>query len=324
MERQNELLQYGLSHIAQCKRVTGDIWQAHIGAGAIASYFFVRDNDLDVETAEEVKRQAGLMTAKHPSEEAADASPVCDRARAEAMLTEALEETLDRLHWVGHNAIYVAVSLQAIRELGQWGSERDIEGIVELIRSFKGTIPGRSWIGVTASEVKRMGIEESDGMPRIDGPEQLSAFVLGEMSAFKTIYRAEAHHDLIGHMLTFSHALNILHDLGYRELFEEGLPSLLILAKALRASRRVEQEEEVKLVSPVDKKPLVRSPRSRYLPHEREYWQQNFGEHEWDYGHVFKFPFSFYDHLRRVDDESLRERAMEQFRYIVQPSPMED
>ncbi|MCR2806885.1 hypothetical protein [Paenibacillus soyae] len=315
---ERQLLAYGLSLIAQCKRATGDIWQAHIGAAAIGGYFLAHEYGLDDETAEAIRSQADRMRAKHPTVKAASSSPDCVPERAEAMIADALEQTLDRLHWVGHNVIYSAVSLKALRELGQWGNEDDIAGIVELIRAFKGTIPGRSWIGVTASEVKRMSIEESDGMPRIEGADQLSEFVLVELAAFQTIYRAESHHDLIGHLLTFSHGLNMLHDLGFRELFEKGVPSLLVLAKALRGSRIVERAEAVKLVSPVDRLPLVRSPRSAHLPHEREYWQQDFAGHDWDFGHVFKFPFSFYDHLRRVTDESLRARAMEQFRYIVQ------
>ncbi|PFA60117.1 hypothetical protein CN931_16330 [Bacillus sp. AFS054943] len=40
-------------------------------------------------------------------------------------------------------------------------------------------------------------------------------FILNELSKFNIIYRAESHHDLIGHMLTYSHAINIMYDLGH-------------------------------------------------------------------------------------------------------------
>ncbi|RJE90253.1 hypothetical protein D3P07_08585 [Paenibacillus sp. 1011MAR3C5] len=155
---ENRILKDALSIIADCKRQTNDIWDAHFGAAAIASYF-----------------------------------------------------------------------------------------------SFENTIPGRSWIGYRVSEVKRITIDENDPFPSIGNTEQLSAFILNELASFQTIFRAEAHHDLIGHALTYSHALNILYDLGHITY--------------------------------------------------------------WDFGHVFKFPFSFYNHLNRLSVQM--PKAEDNFRYLV-------
>ncbi|TBL77405.1 hypothetical protein [Paenibacillus thalictri] len=111
----------------------------------------------------------------------------------------------------------------AIHELNGWGSTEEVAGITDLILSFKKSIPGRSWIGYSASEVKRMQILDEDGFPTITNPKELSWLVLEQLTKFPVIYRGEAHHDLIGHMLTFSHALNILYDLGHVSFFERGL-----------------------------------------------------------------------------------------------------
>lgn len=238
-----------------------------------------------------------------------------DRAKAEAAVLNALERTIDGLHWVGHNVIYSAASLSAIRELNGWGTDEQIAGIVELIASFEKTIPGRSWIGYSASEVKRLPIAPEDGFPAIAGPEDVSAFVLAELVSFPVIYRAEAHHDLIGHLLTFSHALNVLHDLGYPEFFERGLVPLLKLAKALRASRSISDVETVKVVSPVDRLPLQPAKRSAYLPLDSEFWAEDYERTNWDFGHVFKFAHSFYDHLARVKKPELS--YIEAFRYVI-------
>lgn len=59
-----------------------------------------------------------------------------------------MEYTIDELHWVGHNVIYAALSLLAMKELQKWGNNQAIEGITDLILSFQKTIPGRSWIGL--------------------------------------------------------------------------------------------------------------------------------------------------------------------------------
>ena len=85
---------------------------------------------------------------------------------AETMILAELDKTIGELHWVGHAVIYSSLSLLALHELRGWGSYEDIVGISELIHSFERTIPGRSWIGYSASEVKRLQIEEATRSPR--------------------------------------------------------------------------------------------------------------------------------------------------------------
>ena len=235
---------------------------------------------------------------------------------AERDIVQALADTLDGLHWVGHNFIYSALAVRALRELGAWGTADDIGCIAALVRSFKGTIPGRSWIGYRVSEVKRLAREADSEAEGVDNPAQLSGLVLSELAAFKRIYRAEAHHDLIGHMLTFSHALNLLHDFGYGELFRAGLPQLLAMIKVLLASRELDKDGGMLLVSPVNRLPLRLALRAEWLPTAEAYWTEERAADDWDFGHAFKFPCSFYDHLRRAAD-CPRDSAVENFRYIV-------
>jgi hypothetical protein len=319
MAEDKESLKSGLSIISTCRARTGDIWDAHIGAAAIASYFFMKDNDLPKETAASVARQAKAMVECHHGGSESGATAVTRAGiglqEAETMILAELDKTIEELHWVGHPVIYSALSLLALHELRGWGSYEDIAGISELIHSFERTIPGRSWIGYSASEVKRLQIEEADHIPEIHHPDQLSKFILGELAAFQTIYRAEAHHDLLGHMLTYSDALNLLHDLGHEDLFRRGLTPLFKLVKVLRRSRMIHPADPIRLVSPVDKMPLVESQRSEWLPTEHEYWSFDYSGLDWDFGHVFKFPFSFYNHLRR--DLIAGAGAIEHFRYII-------
>jgi|GEM_PF-565882 len=329
------LLADGLAILAQCKAQTGDIWAAHYGAGAIAAYWLSRHPGLAATAAARIKSKARAMLdarcfpAAAPSPESAamsvqDARRFSEAVRvsaaigvpeAEALIVAALESTADGLHWVGHHFIYAAISLLALTELGGWGNERDIAGIAGLIRAFAGTIPGRSWIGYTPAEVKRLTLAEGE-WPHVDGGGPLSELVLGELAAFRTIYRAEAHHDLIGHMLTFSHALNVLHDRGHRQLYDRGLPALFKLIQVLRASRELQPgQTPPALHSPVDRLPLTPAKRSASLPLEGTYWERDWAALDWDYGHVFKFPFSFYDHMRRF--AAPNPGALENFRYIV-------
>ncbi|WP_285768500.1 hypothetical protein [Peribacillus sp. SI8-4] len=313
----NGLLNEGLSIISRCKKETGGIWQAHFGAAAIAGHFFVKDNELNENLAHLVLAQLKAMIESQCAGRK-EYGPVreSDMDMAERSILQALDKTVDRLHWVGHNIIYGAISLLALRELKEGGAKTcDLSGIADLILFFENSIPGRSWIGYSAAEVKRIEITKEDNMPIIENANDLSLFVLEELAYFPIIYRAESHHDLIGHMITFSHALNILFEAGHVSLFHRGLQPLLKLVKVLRGSRAVKSGDAIKLFSPVDQLPLQKAARSQWLPTECGYWTKDLSRNSWDFGHTFKFPFSFYDHVRRMG--RVKARYIENFRYII-------
>ncbi|SFB15455.1 hypothetical protein SAMN05216312_10484 [Cohnella sp. OV330] len=318
------LLKKGLTVIASCRERTGDIWEAHFGAAAIAAYFFIAENRLDDDVARKIAEQADRMVTRRLGEpvnlvradpDMADREAKRSANDDERVVVEALEETIDGLHWVGHNAIYAAASLKAIRELDGWGAAADVEAISQLIRSFKGKIPGRSWIGYKTSEVKALTPPEEGGPAGIEDGAALSRAVLQELAAFGTIYRAEAHHDLIGHMLTFSHALVTLEELGYPALFKRGLLPLFKLVRVLRASRYLQPGEPIRLFSPVDREPLALARPSTSLPTESAFWDKERSGDEWDFGHAFKFPYSFYHHAARAGGADAA--AYDRFRRIV-------
>lgn len=58
------VLKDGLSIISQCKKETNDIWHAHFGAAAIASYFFMKDNNMEEEITQSMFSQTKMMLSK--------------------------------------------------------------------------------------------------------------------------------------------------------------------------------------------------------------------------------------------------------------------
>ncbi|PGO21702.1 hypothetical protein CN984_28280 [Bacillus cereus] len=308
------VLKGGLSIISQCKKQTNDIWHAHYGAAAIASYFFMKDNNIEEEIARNMHSHTKMMLNKQNLDEIIDSKEEIDFQSAEKMIIKSLENTIDELHWVGHNVIYAALSLLAMKELQKWGDNQAIEGITDLILSFQKTIPGRSWIGFTTKEVKQLSIKD-EIQSELRNPKQLSKFILNELSEFKIIYRAESHHDLIGHMLTFSHAINIMYDLGYKDIFQRGIRPLLKLVYVLRASKKLMLNTEINLYSPIDHLPLIESRRANVLPTENQFWLKDYSEFDWDFGHVFKFSYSYFDHIKRTPE--YKDITLEKFRFVI-------
>lgn len=308
------VLRDGLSIISQCKRQTNDIWHAHFGAAAIASYFFLKDNNMDKEITRNMYYQTKRMLNKQNLGEVIDNKEKNDFQSAEKKIIKSLEHTIDELHWVGHNVIYAALSLLAMKELQKWGDNQEIEGITNLIFSFRKTIPGRSWIGVTTKEVKQLSITDEIAS-ELRNPKQLSTFILKELSQFHIIYRAEAHHDLIGHLLTFSHAINIMYDLGHSDIFHRAMRPLLKLVYVLRASQKLTSNSEIALHSPIDCLPLIESKCAHALPTENQFWLKDYGEFDWDFGHIFKFSYSYFDHIKRAP--KYKDITLEKFRFII-------
>ncbi|OOR27210.1 hypothetical protein [Bacillus wiedmannii] len=308
------VLRDGLSIISQCKKQTNDIWHAHFGAAAIASYFFMKDNNMEEEIAHCMYSQTKMMLNNQNLGEIIDSKEEIDFQSAEKMIIKSLEHTIDELHWVGHNVIYAALSLLAMKELQKWGDNQAIEGITNLILSFRKTIPGRSWIGFTTKEVKQLSIND-EIESEFKNPKQLSKFILKELSQFNIIYRAESHHDLIGHLLTFSHAINIMYDLGHIDIFHRAIRPLLKLVYVLRASQNLMPNTEINLHSPIERLPLIESKRAHVLPTENQFWLKDYSAFNWDFGHVFKFSYSYFDHIKRVPE--YKDITLDKFRFVI-------
>ncbi|PEC86821.1 hypothetical protein [Bacillus cereus] len=308
------VLKGGLSIISQCKKETNDIWHAHFGAAAIASYFFIKDNNVEEEIIRSMYSQTKMMLNKQNLSGIIENKEEIDFQSAEKTIIKSLEHTIDELHWVGHNVIYAALSLLALKELQKWGDNQAIEGIANLLLSFQKTIPGRSWIGFTTKEVKQLSIK-NEMESKLRNPKQVSKFILKELSQFNIIYRAESHHDLIGHLLTFSHAINIMYDLGHRDIFYRAIRPLLKLVYVLRASQNLTSNSEINLHSPIDSLPLIESKRGHVLPTENQFWLKDYSASDWDFGHVFKFSFSYFDHIKRAP--KYKDITLEKFRFIM-------
>lgn len=132
----------GLTSIGRCKENTGDIWQAHFGSAVIAAYFFSLENRVPDKVELRIASQVDSMISRH--QEAFQ--PVYPRGKSGASdrrIAEALEGTVDRLCWVGHNVIYTSLTLKALRQVPTAATPELIEGVATLIRSFEKSIPGR-------------------------------------------------------------------------------------------------------------------------------------------------------------------------------------
>jgi hypothetical protein len=312
VERHREYLRAGLTSLALCAERTKKWNDGHWGAAVLAGCFLVEENDIDLQCEQAVERQLSLFIKTHrerfePRFEPAPAAP-----DGTSPLVMALERNIDRLCWVGHNVIFAALSLKALRRVPELTGT--IPGLARMTALFDRSIPGRSWIGWTVREVQDVSIDES--VLSLTNPADVSRVVLEELSAFQTVFDAESHHDLIGHMLDFAQAVNVLHDLGYEQLFHRAVAPLRRFIVVLRSSQSLTLGQTLAITSPVDRPPLREVAAIKEDPLTALYWRRDFARRTWDGGHVFKFPYAYYDHARRVGLD-VRARSRQNFMKVL-------
>jgi hypothetical protein len=308
----HDYLRAALTSLARQGERSRQWGDGHWGAAVAAGCFFVEESVADAECAREIERQMALFIATYADRFAPAIEQSSPPDDAVGPLLAALDGNIDRLCWVGHNVIYAALSLNALRRVPDLAGA--VPGIARLTALFDRSIPGRSWIDWTIPQVRDTRVDET-ALP-LSTPADVSRTVLEELSAFRTIFQAESHHDLIGHLLDFAQAVNLLHDLGHEGLFVRALSPLRRFILVLRSSQDLTPGQPMEITSPVDRPPLREAPAASTDPLTAAYWRRDLASCGWSGGHAFKFPYAYYDHARRVESD-LRFQSRRNFMKIL-------
>src|SRR5262249_9350422 len=137
----------GLARCGERARHWGDWGTGHWGAAVAAGCFFMEESVVERECSREVDRQLTRFREHHADRFVPSFARESSWGDVEGPLLAAIEKNIDRLCWVGHNVIYAALSLKALRRVPDLGAV--VPGIARLTSLFDHSIPGRSWIGWT-------------------------------------------------------------------------------------------------------------------------------------------------------------------------------
>ena len=249
----------------------------HRGAALVAAHQLCLENELDKPATSRIVELFDLNWAKaalcQPFPEA-DSNPAqIDR------IGEALAEGGDVLREVGHNAIFAMLAIKAFRLLPSAATPQRIDGVCRLIRSFK----------------PRRDVEPDADVdpPPFAESEAAAQFILREAIAAVDRFVGFGQ-GFAGHMLTFGHALVELAAMGDVELAESCRPAF---RQYVTITRRGPGADARRIP---DHKP------SDLRPKDATYWQKR-GDRAVDIGHVFKYPYSYYNLMRRANDPALKQ-----------------
>ena len=247
----------------------------HRGASMVAAHLMCVDNHLDQRT---ISRMVELFDLNWASSALCKPFPETEpRPGRIADIGVALAEGGEVLRQVGHNAIFAMLAIKAFRLRPAAATPERINGVCNLIRSFT------PWRDLKPD-------------PDIDPPPFVetaaaSQFILREAIAAIDRFIGFGQ-GFAGHMLTFGQALVELAAMGDVEWAESCRTAF---CKYVTVTRQGPGPDSRRYP---DHRP------SNLRPIDSKYWEER-ADKSLGIGHVFKYPYSCYDLLRRAGDPAL-------------------
>ena len=268
------LLLLGLNGLARAHEL--DYFaDGHRGASMVAAHLLCVDNDLDEHATSRIAELVDLNWAS-----SALCEPFPDAESEPAWIDKigvALTEGAEALRQVGHNAIFAMLAIKAFRLMPRAATSQRIDGVCTMIRSFT------PWC-------------DMDPDPDVDPPPfadsvAASQFILREASAAIDRFVGFGQ-GFAGHMLTFGQALVELASMGDVEWAESCRTAFRKYVTVTRCGPGPDSE------------PRPDHAPSDLRPTDSAYWERR-GDNTVGIGHVFKYPYSYYDLLRRAGNSEL-------------------
>jgi len=247
----------------------------HRGASMVAAHLMCEDNELEQSARTRIEELFDLNWASSKL-----CKPFPDTQPDPAQIKKigvALMEGGDVLRQVGHNAIFAMLAIKGFRMMPAAATPERIEGVCKLIRSFT---PWR--------DVKP---DQDVDPPPFQDSAAASKFILREASDAVDRFVGFGQ-GFAGHMLTFGQALVELAAMGDDDWADSCRTAF---RKYVTVTRQGPQPDDKRFA---DHKP------SKLRPNEASYWEKR-GDRAVGIGHVFKYPYSYYDLLKRANDPAL-------------------
>ncbi len=249
----------------------------HRGAAMISAHLMCVDNDLDDATAARIVELFDLNWAKSKlCQPFPDGDPVPD---ATERVGKALAEGSGVLRQVGHDAIFAMHAIKAFRIMPEAATRERVDGVCKMIRAFT------PWRDVEP--------DEQIQPPPFTDEVAASRFILQEASDAIDRFVGFGQ-GFAGHMLTFGQSLVELAAMGDVEWAES---CRIAFRKYVTVTRMGPQ--------PGDRK-IKDHKFSQLRPDDTKYWQQR-GDKTLGLGHVFKYPYAYYDLIARAKAPELEQ-----------------
>ncbi|MEQ9410662.1 MAG: hypothetical protein RIK87_23195 [Fuerstiella sp.] len=273
---QKRLILLGINALARAPEMSY-FADGHKGAAMISAHLMCVDNKLDDAAAARIVELFDLNWA--PSK-LCQPFPEADRvADATEKVGQALAEGNGVLREVGHDAIFAMHAIKAFRMMPEAATPARVDGVCQLLRKIK------PWRDIPP--------DESVDPPPFTDQAAASKFILQEASHAIDRFIGFGQ-GFAGHMLTFGQSLVELAAMGDVEWAESCRTAF---RKYVTVTRMGPQKDDRRIT---DHK------FSKLRPTDAEYWQKR-GDKTLGIGHVFKYPYAYYDLIARAKAPELEQ-----------------
>lgn len=273
---QKRLVLLGMNALARAPKMNY-FADGHRGAAMISAHLMCVNNHLDDAAAARIVQLFDLNWA---STKLCDPFPEGDRVDdAAEQVGKALAENSGTLREVGHDAIFAMHAIKGFRLMPETATKERVDGVCQLIRAIK------PWRDVEPDA-------DIDPPPFSDAAAA-SKFVLKEASNAIDRFIGFGQ-GFAGHMLTFGQSLVEMAAMGDVEW-----------AESCRTAFRKYVTVTRKGPEPTDRK-IKDHGFSKLRPTDAEYWKKR-GDKTLGIGHVFKYPYAYYELLAKANDPKIHE-----------------
>lgn len=266
---QDRLIELGLNALARSPEMNY-FADGHRGAALISAHYLCSNF---IEQASAQSRIVELLDINYSSTKLCAPFPATNPdPQAIRKIGETLAGRGDTLLQVGHNAIFAMLAIKAFRLSPASATPQRVEGVCELIRKFT---PWR----------------DSPPDPAIQPPDfsdqqAISRFILQEASDAIDRFIGFGQ-GFAGHMMTFGHALVELAAMGDVEWAESCRQAF---CKYVTVTRQGPSQDDRRIKDHLE---------TKLRPKDARYWQKR-PDRSVGIGHVFKYPYAYYDLAKRA------------------------
>ena len=297
----DEYLAKGITGLA---RAINHSWaQGHFGCAVITIYFLCAENDLRESTVEGLKLELGKMIESRshlfvPME----LTDSCPEILSE--IPAALSNNISEFRPGGHNVIYAALALKALKRMPEMITREIIDGIRRLIEVFNNIPIGNNLHGI---DVSGLNADKDETIPEYSDNETIASFTFREILKFEEMYNEIQ--GVVGHLVDHAQSLVDLAWMGYPDLARRGYDAHKLHALRVRLFHNCFDESIWTPVRPVHSDPL-----------EPSFWEKDIDampKSSWGYSHFFKYRYQFYDLVKLIRDPELKAKCFERMAYYM-------
>ena len=310
-----DYLYKGLCGLANAHKASA--MAGHLGAALVAGYFFSEDkSDLPDAVHEGVEREldrvlngeekfwwnarktgmtAEKLFARLPDEPSAEESI--------GSIATALSKNIGKTRQSGHNVIFAATAIRALRDHPEFATPKMIDGIRRLIAQFDGAVPGRGYYGKDKGWISGQHVKLPDESIRpYRNEKELAEIVINELISTASTRRQGF--GGLWHLINHAAALVELSRFGHGAVARSGFEAHLHHLRLWRSLPDVESE-------------LGAVKKADHDPRTAEYWMDDLKRDEARLTHRVKTLYGFFTLAELIDDGAKRKEAEDRLRFLM-------